>query len=176
MMSLRASHLEIYIGKASVAISDVLKGLRLPRRSVASATALLAMTAMWLFSGCQAHQLPQSRMERLLAAHPFGSNEAFQIMELNRTDDQSVHLVRIRTQEKPHRHMTHDVTVVIQKGEGTLYLNNQGEDLHPGDVVTIPRGLLHYYVNRSVDTPTEAVAVYSPPFDGKDIVLETGSR
>ncbi len=134
------------------------------------------MTIGLLFAGCQAHLAPQSRFARFAAAHPFEPTETFQIIEFNRSNEQSVHLVRIRTQEKPHRHMTHDVTVIIQSGEGTLYLNNQGQNLHPGEVVTIPQGMLHYYLNRSVDSPTEAIAIFSPPFDGKDYVLETERR
>jgi mannose-6-phosphate isomerase-like protein (cupin superfamily) len=40
-------------------------------------------------------------------------------------------------------------------------------DLSVGDIVYIPRGAVHYFVNTASE-PTDAFVVFSPPFDGKD--------
>jgi len=36
-----------------------------------------------------------------------------------------------------------------------------------GDIVHIPRGAPHYFVNTAAE-PTVAFVIFSPPFDGKD--------
>jgi quercetin dioxygenase-like cupin family protein len=40
-------------------------------------------------------------------------------------------------------------------------------NLKAGDIIHIPRGVAHQYVNTS-SAPTVVMAVYSPAFDGKD--------
>jgi len=54
------------------------------------------------------------------------------------------------------------------RGQGHLILANNRINLKAGDIVHIPRGIPHYYVNTAGE-PTVVLAVYSPAFDGKDI-------
>jgi quercetin dioxygenase-like cupin family protein len=64
-------------------------------------------------------------------------------------------------------HKLHDATVTMLRGEGYLMLGKNRINLKTGDIIHIPRGAPHYYVNMASE-PTVALAVYSPAFDGKD--------
>ena len=91
----------------------------------------------------------------------------------------SAHVVRVRTRVPLHIHETHDETVVILKGAGRLtYGQGFGKlvaradvDLFAGDVIFIPRGTMHGFVNMLENgEETIAVSVFAPVFDGKDRV------
>ena len=84
----------------------------------------------------------------------------------------SHHIVQIRDREVPHIHKLHDGTVVMMKGRGYLVMDHRRIDLTVGDVVFIPRGVVHYYVNTASE-PTVPLAVFSPPFDGTDNIPVT---
>lgn len=93
---------------------------------------------------------------------------SIEITELQRTATQSVHRVRIYTQEEPHRHAQHESDVTIESGGGTLYLNNRPTALKPGDHIYIGRNVPHYFVHQSTQPFTQARVIFKPPFDGKD--------
>ncbi len=97
------------------------------------------------------------------------------VMEnLGRTDMVSSHLVWIKTHENLHYHATHEGTVVLLKGHGHFRIGDQNIALKPGDVVTIPRGVVHAFTNESKG-PAAAYVIFAPPFDGKDVV-EVGEQ
>jgi mannose-6-phosphate isomerase-like protein (cupin superfamily) len=62
-----------------------------------------------------------------------------------------------------------DLTVVILRGAGHIVIDKERGNLTPGDLVFIPRGVTHYFVN-TFSEPSSALALFSPPFDGKDTV------
>lgn len=84
-------------------------------------------------------------------------------------ENSSAHFIHIRGSEKKHSHDFHDLTVIIQSGSGRMYLGTSSVSVAAGAVIFIPRGLEHYFVNGGPE-PASAIAVYSPAFDGKDIV------
>ncbi|OGR89483.1 MAG: hypothetical protein A3A86_00160 [Elusimicrobia bacterium RIFCSPLOWO2_01_FULL_60_11] len=85
-------------------------------------------------------------------------------------ENSSAHFIQIRGTEKKHSHDLHDLTVIIQSGSGRMYLGASSVGVAAGAVIFIPRGLEHYFVNGGPE-PASAIAVYSPAFDGKDIVF-----
>ena len=84
-------------------------------------------------------------------------------------DHSSAHFVQIQSSEKKHFHHFHDLTVILQSGRGRMYLGTSSVSVGPGAVIFIPKGLEHYFVNGGA-SPASAIAIYSPAFDGKDIV------
>jgi quercetin dioxygenase-like cupin family protein len=80
-----------------------------------------------------------------------------------------VHLIQIRGAEKPHRHLYHDAVVFLESGQGTLYLGKNVLKLQAGSVIFIEHGTPHYFVNQGPE-PAVAVAVFSPPYDGQDLI------
>ena len=114
-------------------------------------------------------QFKQEEFEKVLAENPLASGENIKITTLGQGQSVSHHIVQIRDREKPHLHKDHDGTVVMIKGHGHLMMENRRIDLSVGDIVYIPRGAVHYFVNTSIETAV-AFVVFSPPFDGKDTV------
>jgi mannose-6-phosphate isomerase-like protein (cupin superfamily) len=114
-------------------------------------------------------ELKQAEIEKVLAENPLGANENIKITTLGQGQSASHHIVQIRDRETPHVHRIHDGTVMVVKGRGYLMMENRRIDLSAGDIVYIPRGAVHYFVNTAAE-PAVAFVVFSPPFDGKDIV------
>jgi mannose-6-phosphate isomerase-like protein (cupin superfamily) len=114
-------------------------------------------------------QFKQDEFEKVLAENPLACGENIKITTLGQGQSVSDHVVQIRDREKPHLHKDHDGTVMMIKGHGYLMMENRRIDLSVGDIVYIPRGAVHYFVNTATE-PTVAFVVFSPPFDGKDTV------
>jgi quercetin dioxygenase-like cupin family protein len=112
-------------------------------------------------------EFKQTEIEKVLAENPLAPNENIKMTTLGQGQGVSHHVVQVRDREKPHIHKIHDGTVVMVKGRGYLMLENRRIDLSAGDIVFIPRGAVHYFVNTAGE-PAVAFVVFSPPFDGKD--------
>jgi len=113
------------------------------------------------------NEYQELRLDKILADNPLAAGENIKVANLGRSQSASQHVVQIRDREIPHIHKLHDATVTMLRGEGYLILGKKRINLKAGDVVHIPRGVPHYYVN-AASQPTVALAVYSPAFDGKD--------
>ena len=126
-------------------------------------------------AGC----LPQSHSARLLTADapvpvsvtslapPLTPGENIRPTELRRGESSSLALVQVRDREQPHVHTRYDLTVVLVRGEGTLWLNNTPLEMREGDVAFIPKGTPHYFINEGSE-PATAFVVFAPPFSGPD--------
>lgn len=91
------------------------------------------------------------------------------VKNLTKSEQASAHIVWIKTEEKLHVHSRHDATVVILKGKGTFHYGSQDFAVKEGDVFTVTRGTAHAFRNESKE-PTAAYVVFTPPFDGKDVI------
>ena len=114
-------------------------------------------------------QLTHAHLEQLLSANPLSPDQNIRVVTLGKGKEMSHHLVQIRDHEAPHVHKTHDLTVVMLKGKGYLFLEQKRIDLIKGDILFIPRGSAHYFVN-TFSEPSVGLAVFSPVFDGKDSI------
>jgi quercetin dioxygenase-like cupin family protein len=132
--------------------------------SLASLFACVSGPHLYLQYGDEYQEL---NLDKILADNPLPASENIKVVNLGRSQSASQHIVQIRDREVPHLHKLHDATVTILRGQGYLILANNRINLKAGDIVHIPRGIPHYYVNTAGE-PTVALAVYSPAFDGKD--------
>ena len=114
-------------------------------------------------------QLTESDLGKVLADNPLPADRNIKVTTLGQGKGVSHHVVQIRDREVPHIHKEHDLTVVVLKGKGYLMLGTKRVELAKGDVLFIPRGTVHYFVN-TFDQPSVALAAFSPPFDGKDTI------
>lgn len=112
-------------------------------------------------------ELRQINPAKVAADNPLGPNESIKMTTVGQGQGVSHHIVQIRDRESPHLHKAHDGTVVMISGRGYLMMSDKRIDLSAGDIVYIPRGAAHFYVNTGIE-PTIAFVVFSPPFDGKD--------
>src|SRR5919106_3310214 len=139
---------------------------------------ILGLMVLLCVSGCApipylflqyGKELKQIDLAKVVAENPLGAGENIKITTLGQGQGVSHHVVQIRDRESPHIHKTHDGTVLMVGGRGYLMLDNRRIELSVGDIVHIPRGAVHYYVNTAAQ-PSVAFVVFSPPFDGKDNV------
>jgi quercetin dioxygenase-like cupin family protein len=108
-------------------------------------------------------------VEGFVAAHPLAPEQNIRADEVGRTASASYHLVQLRRGEAPHRHIAHDLTVVVLDGGGTLDRRDGRAVLAPGDVAVIPRGQVHWFTNRGRGNAL-AFVIFSPPLDAPDNV------
>lgn len=87
------------------------------------------------------------------------------------TDYSSAHLIQIRGEEKKHVHEFHDSMVFVQSGSGRMYLGKSSFKAGPGAIIFIPHGVEHRFVNGGPE-PATAISIFSPAFDGKDIIYK----
>ena len=83
------------------------------------------------------------------------------------TAETSVSLIRLAGAEQPHIHKDHDLVVVVLRGSARLHLGQRVIDVHPGDVIEIPRGVVHWAEN-TARSASDVYAIFSPPYDGQD--------
>ena len=81
----------------------------------------------------------------------------------------SHHLVVIREQEPLHYHAKHDAWALVLKGEADFILGDNRIRLVPGSAVYIPRGV-HHQATRRGKGALAAFVIFTPPYDGKDMV------
>lgn len=118
----------------------------------------------WKNNAVSRHKIAEAMRE-----NPLAPDQNICVSLLSKTEQASVHLVQVRVAEKPHVHQTHDLTVFVVRGYGDMTMGTETRKVREGDVIHIPAGVRHYFTNRS-ESPSAAVVVFSPPFDGKDTV------
>ena len=111
--------------------------------------------------------LGQLSYDALLAATPLAPGENIRVRELEHGANSSVSLVQIRDREQPHIHSRYDLTVLLAKGSGTLWLNGEALAMHEGDTAFVPKGTPHYFVNGGPE-PAAALVVFAPAFTEPD--------
>jgi quercetin dioxygenase-like cupin family protein len=108
-------------------------------------------------------------VDELLASRPLEAGANIRVDEIARTAGASVHLVQVRTGEKPHRHLHHDLIVTMVRGHGVLTMGADRRAVSAGDISIVPRGVVHWFVNDGPDVAV-TVAAYTPPLDAPDTV------
>jgi len=91
---------------------------------------------------------------------------------LGATQTANARLVMVSDALEPHYHAEHDEIVMILRGKGDLRLGDITREIGRGDVVFIPRGTPHSFVNTGGGF-AGALSFMSPPYDGKDMVPVT---
>ncbi len=109
-------------------------------------------------------------LEKILAANPLGEHEDLKITPLYENPRSKHVLVQIRDREPPHIHADSDITVWLLRGNGMLHVAGKEHPVKTGDVIHIPRDVVHYYVNRGLEIGA-ALVVYSPAPGPDDRVL-----
>lgn len=118
---------------------------------------------------------PQGIMPRIeWSAEDQAKEVASRSIRVTRSAGYSV--VRVRTAEKPHVHDRTDLLVTVLSGQARMHLAGHHIDVSPGDVIEIPRGVVHWAENIGKQ-PCEAFVVSTPPFQGDDVrLIEVGGR
>ena len=112
-------------------------------------------------------------LEAFLASHQLAPGQPLRADRIERSRAASWHVVQVQGAETPHRHRTHDLTVLVLRGAGVLTLDGHATPMRTGDAAIIPRDRVHWFA-RSGDEPAVALAVFTPPLDAPDSVSESG--
>jgi quercetin dioxygenase-like cupin family protein len=108
-------------------------------------------------------------LDAVLASRPLGATQNLRADEVARTDGASYHVVQVRGAEAPHTHATHDLTVLVLRGSGTLTIGERRIPMRAGDATLIPRRTVHWF-NNAGPAVAVALAVFTPPLDAPDSV------
>lgn len=88
---------------------------------------------------------------------------------LAQTDHATIAAVAIRTAEPFHRHEKSDLLVILLRGKGEMTVGDRKLPMQSGDIVFIPKGVPHRFVNTDA-TPSIGLALFAPPFQQGDTV------
>lgn len=139
--------------------------------------ALVALVGWTVACAARAARVPfgnlEAGLEPFLASHPLDADQAIRADEIGRTATASYHVVQVRGAERPHRHVTHDITVVVLRGRGTLRLEDRALPLAAGDAAVVPRGAPHWFASHGRGGAVALVA-FAPPLDAADSVPLNG--
>lgn len=140
----------------------------------------LRIAALWLIyaaAGCASTTAALNlhldgkdfNLRQYLKDHPLPRGEDKRVDLIAAGPTASIHMVQIRGAEPPHVHATHDLRVVMVRGRGTMVIEGKKITAGVGSVFEIERGTPHYFVNGGT-APAAALATFSPPYDGKDMI------
>jgi len=139
---------------------------------------ILSAVALINLAGCSFHNrhiysiddngLYSKEWTQIVKEYPIGKKDNVRITPLFKNDDSSHYIIQINDRERPHIHETHDLTVIVKKGKGTLNLGKEKIAMKAGDIAFIPRGKVHYFVNESKHCTAVSYVVFSPAYHGKD--------
>ena len=154
-----------------------MSAMKKPRNEALSLVNLLGIALTLCGCATSSHQLltwdgdkiSNQELTEVLRQNPLAPKQNIRITLLRQTERASVHVVQVRTAEIPHVHQTHDLSVFVVRGYGTMVMGTETKTVRAGDVIQVPAGVRHYFTNQSL-TPSVAVVVFSPAFDGKDTV------
>jgi mannose-6-phosphate isomerase-like protein (cupin superfamily) len=151
----------------------MMTNVRLAKNWCGAVTLLAALPAAgtdWIGPAGEEKAVTARNIETLLHEQPLAPGENIKPIALVRNARTSHVLVQIRDREPVHYHADSDISVVIVRGSGIIHIAQQQLPAKAGDVMFVPRGVVHYFVNDSKE-PAAALVIYSPPPGPKDRVL-----
>ena len=102
-----------------------------------------------------------------VAHDPMGEDENKRVTTISSNGHSSGHIVRLRGEEPLHQHDS-DLTVTLLEGEGVLRYESRLIKAKKGDILFIPRGVTHSFVN-TTDGLAVAYAVFTPGLSGAEV-------
>ncbi len=128
------------------------------------------------FLGSSCTFLMVTKKGRIIGPHDISSQVEWTKEELEKevalrnlrdTQEASFYLIRLSASERPHTHDFHDLVVFVLEGEGLVHLTDKTFKVKPGDVIEIPRGVVHWA--EIIDNkPCVVYAIFTPPLEGPD--------
>jgi mannose-6-phosphate isomerase-like protein (cupin superfamily) len=128
-----------------------------------------AHAAQWV-GPTEGERFEARNVEALLKANRLAPSENIRVLPLSRGEQSHNLLVQVRDREPLHLHADSDITVYLLRGHGKIRLGDRQLPVRAGDVMHIPRGTIHAFINEDRE-PAAALVVYSPAPGPEDRVL-----
>lgn len=81
----------------------------------------------------------------------------------------TVNLLAAGSPVPAHYHAVHEETVYVVRGSGVMRLGDQHKAVGPGDLMHIPKGVVHAFEPFTKDVVV--VSIFAPKWDGKDRIF-----
>ncbi len=118
----------------------------------------------------------QTIIERILRRDPIPPDQPVHRSALLEGDGFSSYIYQIADRQPRHLHRHHDVTFVVYRGTGQIFIEDRRRHMEAGQFYHVPRGVPHYCINTGGD-PLVGIALYTPVLDGEDTVeLPRGAK
>lgn len=139
---------------------------------MAKASMVLIALLVSACAGTPADRSPwHANVESILRENPLAADQNIRVTDLGKADSVSYHVVQVRRGEPLHVHRFHDLSIFVYRGEGSMTMRTNMFTVVAGDMIFVPKGVAHKFVNASRQ-PSVAVVAFSPGLSGKDFELE----
>lgn len=125
-------------------------------------------------SSTEGAQAKHGNVAKLLAEGPADPSTPAKALPFATGEHCSINLLLVKGVVPEHYHEKHEETVLIEFGSGTMRLGEKRVRVGAGDLVHIPKGVVHGFSPDS--EPVRVVSIFAPAFDGKDRVFVPPSR
>ncbi len=104
-----------------------------------------------------------------LLKHPLRPDKNDDYIQLGRGTDLGYGIMMAKNTISPRSHNNHDLLLYVHSGSARLHVADKDFTASTGDVIYIPRGSV-YTATSLNNRNMQFLAVYSPAFDGVDII------
>jgi len=145
--------------------------------------ALVGAAALVLGAGCrtprekmQESQRPRNtvlEVSELVPEAGVGDAAGASLRLVERSGAQSLHLLQVGSEAvlEERYHARHDLTLVCLRGSAIVEVEGKRYVVEPTAAVVIPRLYGYKVLPHETEGGFVALAVYSPPYEGEDVVL-----
>ncbi|MFH1747387.1 MAG: cupin domain-containing protein [Planctomycetota bacterium] len=113
--------------------------------------------------------LDPATITTLLKRAPVNAAEDVRVDTLLQSAEFSAHLLQVQTEYTRRLHRRHDLTILIHRGHGQVYLNDRRYTAALGDVFHIPRDTPYQILSHGPD-PLAIIQIFTPPLVADDVI------
>ncbi|MCY7408765.1 MAG: cupin domain-containing protein [Chitinophagales bacterium] len=111
------------------------------------------------------------KVENLLALKQKQPYDNIVSQQINSDSSVTSTLIWIKDVVKPHYHADHSEQVYVIEGNGQMLLGSQSIAVGSGDLIYIPKGMVHALRVIGKDKVMKVLSIQTPQFDGSDRVM-----
>lgn len=115
-------------------------------------------------------------VDGLLRQNRIADGENIKVVRVIRNNNVEQLLVQVRDREPLHFHADSDLTVMMLRGKGVIRIGANDTAIRAGDIVHVPRGVVHAYINDGPEVGVAFVVMTPPPGPADRVLTEPGKQ
>ena len=115
-------------------------------------------------------------LDVLLRQNRIADGENIKAVRVIRNEHVEQLLVQVRDREPLHYHADSDLTVIMLRGKGVIRIGANETPIRAGDVVHVPRRVVHAYINDGPEVGVAFVVMTPPPGPADRVLTEPGKQ